>query len=105
MNHELAEKIAGLASRINNLAVSHTDDDGSVLLALQDRLAQLTQAAIIADLSDEDASYQQALQGLNDAIDFIGEADGQIANVAKAISLASKAANLVDKAIAAVAKI
>jgi hypothetical protein len=102
MDHELAEKIAGLASRVNNLAVCHTDDDSRALLALQDRLAQLAQAAIVQDLSDEKATYQNALKGLNDAISFIGEADGQLDNIAKAISLASKAADLADEAISTV---
>lgn len=104
MNHELAEKLSGLASRVNNLAVCHTDEDSRAFLALQDRLAQLTEAAIVEDLSSEDADYQEALKGINDAIDFIGEADSQIADVAKAIKLVSKAADLADKAIKAVAK-
>jgi hypothetical protein len=105
MSHELAESLAGLTSRINNLAVAHTDADSRALLELQDRLAQLTQAAIVADLSDEDTAYQKALSGVNAAIAFIGEADSQIENIQKAIALASKAADLADKAIAAVAKI
>jgi hypothetical protein len=99
MAHELPEKIAGLASRVNNLAVNHTGGDSRTLLAIQDKLAQLAQAAIIADLSDRRADYQKALEGLNDAIAFIGDADAQLDNVAKAIALASEAADLAEQAI------
>lgn len=105
MSHELAEKTAGLASRVNNLAIGHVGDDSRALLEIQDRLAELAQRAIVQDLSDQDAAYQKALKGLNDAIDFIGEADAKIQDVSKAITLASKAAGLVDKAINAVAKL
>ncbi len=104
MSHELAEKTAGLASRVSNLAITHTDDDSRNLLEIQDRLADLSLAAIVRDLDEEAVAYQKAIKGLNDAIDFIGEADGQIANVAKAITLASKAADLAEKALTSAAK-
>lgn len=103
MAHEIAEQLAGLASRVNNLGVNHTGEDSRAFLALQDRLAQLAQAAIVADLSDERPAYQAALKGLNDAIEFIGNADVQLDNVAKAIALTSKAADLADQAMSSVA--
>ena len=101
MAHEFAEKLAGLASRANNLAVSHTGADSRTLLALQDRLAELAQVAIVQDLSDVMTAYQNALNGLNEAIAFIGEADGQLEDIARAIALTSKAADLADEAISA----
>ena len=103
MDHELAEKLAGLASRVNNLAVDHTGQDSRMLMDLQDRLAQLAQAAIIQDLSSGRQDYQEALKGLNEAIGFVGEADHQLEDVAKAITLVSKAADLADQAISAAA--
>lgn len=103
MSHELADKTASLASRVNNLAGHHRGSDRRALLEQQDRLAKLQLVAIVKDLSDEHADYQAAIKGLNDAIGFIGNAGGEIQDVAKAIKLASKAATLVDKAVKTVA--
>ena len=103
MNHELAEKIAGLTSRVNNLAVHHTGNTSRQLMALQDRLAKLQIAAILSDLKAERKEYKAALKGLNEAIDSIGEARTSIQKVAQVIKLVAKAANLADKAIKAVA--
>ncbi len=102
-NHDLAEKLAGLASRVNNLAVNHTGADSRELLDLQDRLTKLQLAAILEDLRAEDKDYQRAVGGLQDAIDQIGEATAEIENVAKIIKLVAKAANLAEKAIKAAA--
>lgn len=99
MAHELAEKTTGLASRVNNLAVNHTGEDSRQLLQEQDRLAKLALAAIVQDLNDEQAEYKAALKGLNEAIDYIGEADKEIEGVAKAIRLVAKAADLVEKVL------
>lgn len=99
MSHQLAEKTAGLASRVNNLVIHQTGDESRTLLEEQDRLAKLQLVAIVKDLSDEHADYKAAIKGLNDAIDFIGDANSQIQQVAKAIKLISKAADLVEKAL------
>jgi len=99
MSHELAEKIGGLASRVNNLVVHHTGADSRAFLELQDRLAKLELVAIVKDLQAEHNDYQQAIQGLNDAIVFIGEATRRIENVAKAIQLVATAAKLAEEAI------
>ena len=103
MSHELAEKIAGLASRVNNLAVHHTGDDSRELRALEDRLAKLQVLAIVQDLRSEKKEYKQALKGLNEAIAFIGDADKKINKVAKTIEKVAQAAKLADKAINALA--
>jgi len=104
MSHELAEKVAGLASRVNNLAVNHTGDDSRALLEVQDRLIKIELVAIIRDLNDEHKDYVAAIAGLDKAIDMIGDATGQIEKVAKAIQLAKKAADLAEKAIKTAAK-
>ena len=103
MSHELAEKIAGLASRVNNLAVNHTGDNSRKLMALQDRLAKLQIAAIVSDLRAERQDYKAALKGLNEAVKSIGEAKASIQKVSNVIKLVAKAATLADKAIKAVA--
>ena len=98
-SHELAEKTAGLASRLNNLAVYHTGKDSRDLLQEQARLADLASAAIIEDLNAEHEAYQAALSGLEVAIKYIGNADQQIEGVAEAIRLAAKAAAMVETAL------
>ncbi len=97
MGHDLAEMTAGLASRANNLAVLETGPKSRTLLELQDRLAKLAMVAIVSDLNAEQADYQTCIQGLSEAIDYIGDADKKIKNVAKAIQLTTKAADFVDK--------
>ena len=100
--HELAEKAAGLASRANNLAVVYTGDESRTFLAQQDDLSKLALIAIVKDLNAEQAAYKAALQGLNDAIQYVGNADHQLDDVGKGISLIAKAISLVDKALKAV---
>jgi hypothetical protein len=98
-NHGLAEKLSGLASRVNNLAVLHTGEDSRELLQEQTQLADLAKAAIIEDLNAEHDAYKAALSGLDAAINYIGDADHEIQDVAKAISLVAKAATLADTAL------
>lgn len=99
MSHELAEKTAGLASRVNNLAVHHSGNASRRLMEQQDRLTKLELVAIIKDLNDEHEDYKEAIEGLNKAIDAIGEADKKIQKIADTITLIKKAADLVEKAI------
>ncbi|MBU4231812.1 MAG: hypothetical protein KKD99_07490 [Proteobacteria bacterium] len=98
-SHELAEKTAGLASRVNNLAVNQTGKESRELLQEQNRLARLAYAAMVKDLDEENEAYQAALSGLNIAIKYIGNADQQIEGVAEAIRLAAKAADMVETAL------
>jgi hypothetical protein len=99
MNHQLAEKVSGLASRVNNLAVHHSGHESRTLLELQDQLAKVEMVAIVKDLHAEQADYQAAVQGLNEAIAFVGEATTRIENVARVIQLVAKAAELAEKAV------
>jgi hypothetical protein len=101
MDHELAEKVSGLASRVSDLAALHAGDTGKTLMEQEDQLAQLALAAITSDLRSERASYADALQGVNAAIECIGKADRQLDDVADDIKLVAKAISLVTKALAA----
>lgn len=103
MSHELAEKLAGLTSRVNNLASHHSGSDSRALVEAQDRLTKLQLVAIVTDLGSVDDNYKRAIQGLNEAIRFIGEATTEIENVAKAIQMIAKAADLAEKALKAAA--
>ncbi len=107
MSHELAEKTAGLASRVNNLAISQTGNESRQLLEEQDRLTKLEMVAIVKDLNSEHNAYKKAIDSLNTSIKAVEDADKGITNVANAITLVKKSINLVAKAIemAAVASI
>ena len=104
MAHDLTEKTAGLASRVDNLVALETGDDSRALEALQERLEKRTLASIVANLHDSEKKYQDAVAALDNATDIIGEADHQIQNISKAIKLIAKAADLVEAAIKAAAK-
>ena len=97
MAHELSEKLAGLTSRVNNLAIEATGEPSRELLALQKRLTEQTLEAIAADLDAQDAAYKRAMKALDEAIDEIGEAAEAIEDVARKIKLAAKAADAVEK--------
>lgn len=99
MSHELAEKTAGLASRVNNLAVNHSGESSRRLLEQQDRLTKLELVAIVKDLNDEREDYKKAIEGLNKAINAVGEADKKIQKIADTLTLIKKAADLVENAL------
>ncbi len=99
MDHELAENLSGLASRVNNLAVLHTGNESRTLLEQQDQLTKLALAAIAKDLDAERPAYKAALQSVKDAIGFIGAADNRLDNVAQGIKLVAKAITLATKAL------
>jgi hypothetical protein len=99
-NHQLSERIAGLASRVNNLAVNTTGEDARELLEQQNDLIDLMQTAIVKDLDAASKGYQDALNKLNDAIDFIGDASKKIQKVTDAINKVDSAIKLVTKLLA-----
>lgn len=99
MSHELVERTAGLASRVNNLAVYHSGKASRLLLEQQDKLAKFALAAIVKELNEEHSDYKAALKGLDDAIKYIGAADRDIEGVSKAIKLTAKAVALVEKVL------
>lgn len=107
MSHELAEKTAGLASRVNNLAINQSGNQSRQLLEEQDRLIKLEMVAIAKDLNCEHDAYKKAIKGLNIAINAVEDADKDITKVADAIALVKKAIDLIAKGIemAAIASI
>ena len=102
MSHELAEKTAGLASRVDNLVALQTGEDSRMLELQQERLEKLALAAIAADLEASEANYQAAIRGLNAAISRIGNADKAIQKISGVIKLVARAADLVEAALKAV---
>lgn len=103
MSHELAEKLGGLASRVSNLADFESGETAEELISLRDRLADLQLAVIIRHLNAEQSDYKAAMDGLNEAIDFIGEATGKLQRISRAIELAGRAAKLADRVVKTIA--
>jgi bisphosphoglycerate-independent phosphoglycerate mutase (AlkP superfamily) len=101
MSHELAEKTAGLASRVNNLAVKQTGDSCRQLLSQQDKLIKLEMAVIVQNLDCEKPAYQKAIDGLNKAIKAVEAADKDISKVADAIKRVKQAIDVITKALEA----
>jgi hypothetical protein len=99
-NHTLAERITGLASRVNNLAVLHTGTDSRKLFEQQNHLIDLAEYAIVSDLDADDPAYQAALKSVDAAIETIGEANKTVKNVSKAISAVATAITKVAKVVA-----
>jgi len=99
MSHELAEKTAGLASRVNNLAVKTTGDFCRQLLSEQDRLIKLEMVAIVQELDGEKPAYKKAIDGLNKAIKAVNDADKDISKVADAIKQIKQAVDLITKVV------
>ena len=100
-NHQLSERIAGLASRVNNLAVNSTGDSSRQLLEQQNELIDLTQLAIVEDLDANAEKYKDVLQKVEDAIEFLGDASKKIENVSKAIKLVGSAIQAATKLLKA----
>lgn len=99
MGHELAEKTAGLASRINNLAVLHSGSESRELLDLQTKLTKLELIAIVQDLNEEQDDYKKAISALNIAIKSIGEADKKIEKISSVIKQTKQAIDLLEKVL------
>ena len=103
MSTELTDKITALESKLDTLAGLQAGNTSEELKDLKKRLAKLKLSAIVKQLQAEREDYKQAVNGLNEAIAFIGEADQDIRDVAKTIEKVAKAAELADKAINALA--
>lgn len=99
MSHELAEKVAGLASRVSSLIVHHTGAHCIKLLEEKDRLSRLLLAAIVKELNQEHEAYKSAINGITEAIEFIGNADQELEGIAKAIRLIKKAIDALEQAL------
>lgn len=100
-DHALAELLAGLASRVNNMVANERGAPSHELLALQNDLMDLERIVVIRRLSARHAKYKAAVEALEDAIETVGDAQDEIDDVAVFIRRVKKAVALVEKAIAA----
>src|SRR3989442_15843825 len=96
-DHALAEGLAGLASRVDNLAHVTTGDDSRTLEDQEDRLAKLTLVAIALEIDATNAKYQDAVKRVQSAIDANGDADRKIQNIAQVIARAPKGIKVAGK--------
>ena len=103
MSDELADKISALKSKVDSLTELQAGNKSEELKELKKRLAKLKVSAGVKQLQAEREDYKQAMNGLNEAIASIGEADQDMRDVAKTIEKVAKAAELADKAINALA--
>jgi ABC-type transporter Mla subunit MlaD len=99
-DHELAEGLAGLASRVDNLVHLQDGDDSRTLEDQQDRLAKVALAIIAQDMDATNQRYQRAVESVQAATDAIGDADKRIENVARVIKLVAKALDAAEKLLA-----
>ena len=96
-DHALAEGLAGLASRVDNLSHLTAGAESRTLEDQEDRLAKLTLVAIVVDMDATNAKYRDAVNRVQAAIDAIGDADKKIQNVAQVISRVAKALDVAEK--------
>jgi hypothetical protein len=94
--HELAEKLAGLASRMNDMAVDTTGEKSRALLALQDHLTDEALAAISLALDEDTAKFKQTVKALDAAIDLVDQETAAVEQVTRIIKLTQKAADLAE---------
>jgi hypothetical protein len=90
-DHELAECLAGLASRVDNLMHLTIGEESRTLEDQQDRLVKLALVAIARDMDATNRKYQTAVTRARAASEAIGDADERIQNVAAVIGLVAKA--------------
>ncbi len=104
MGHELAEKVAGLASRVSDLTAVQGDDDSSLaLLKIRTSLIDESSRAIVARLNAADAQYQQAIAAVDQAIAVVGDGQRKIDNVTAVIETLKKVVDIVEKVLTKVA--
>jgi hypothetical protein len=96
--HDLAEQTAGLASRLNNLALLSSGEESEKLVQLRDRLAKFAMIAIKSKVDEEKADYQSASNVLAHAIAEAGLALTLESDI-------SAVASQTEHAIAAVSKV
>ncbi len=99
-SHNLAEQSAGLASRLNDLAMLTSGAESEKLLKLRDQLSRFVMKAIETELDDEKAQYQSACNFLTQAIAEAGLALTRDTDIPKVISEAERAITAVGKVFA-----
>jgi hypothetical protein len=98
-SHELVEKTAGLASRVDNLVLQQTGEECRELERQQARLEKLTLAAIVTALDESARTYKEAIAALDGAIDAVGEGEERIERISRIIKLVARAADVVEGAL------
>jgi hypothetical protein len=96
-DHALAEGLAGLASRIDNLVHATAGDDSRTLEEQEDRLAKLALVAIAQEMDATNAAYGNAVARVNAAIAAVGQADKRIEHVAQVIKLVATALDAAEQ--------
>src|SRR2546422_8172645 len=89
----LAEGLAGLASRVDNLSHLTAGAESRTLEDQEDRLAKLTLVAIVGGMDATNAKYRDAVKRGQAANDSIRDADKKNQNVAQVIAGVAKAPN------------
>jgi len=95
-SHDLAEKTAGLTSRVDNLVAIQTGPECRELERQQARLEKLTLAAITAALDESSKRYKDALAALDTANEAIGEGDEKMQQISRIIKIVAQAADVVE---------
>jgi hypothetical protein len=98
--HDLAEQTAGLASRLNDLAMLTSGAESEKLLEQRNQLSRFTMMAIETELDEERAEYQSACNFLAQAIAEAGLALTRGAEASKVIAQAEQAIAETGKALA-----
>src|SRR2546425_7258367 len=99
-DHALAEGLAGLASRVDNLSHLTAGAESRTLEDQEDRLGKLTLVAIVGGMDATKAKYRDAVKRGQAAIDAIGGAHKKIPNVAQVIAGGAKALDVAEKLLA-----
>ncbi|AUH51680.1 hypothetical protein CXB49_13070 [Chromobacterium sp. ATCC 53434] len=97
-NHDLAESLTGLASRMNDLMVATTGDDSRRFQDLQSELSGQAMAAIARSLDQTTSQYADAVATLQSACSAADDAERRLAQTANSIEFVAKALKLAAQA-------
>ncbi len=101
MAETLDEQLSALADRIGKMALCYGDANSKSLLALQDRLIDLSNQAIAKEMQADEVNYTKALEQINQAIAIIGDGSKKIDKIDEAFSIVAK---VIDFAVKAMSK-
>jgi hypothetical protein len=98
-DHELAENLAGLASRVDNLVHLTLGNDSRTLQDQEERLAKLTLVAIARDMDATNELYRDAVTSVQAATSLIGDADKRIQHIAQVIKAVADAVDAAEQVL------
>lgn len=93
--YEIAESLAGMASRVDDLAVKASGDDCRRLLRQRDQLIELSNRAIVEVIKDLGAEYGAAIARLGAVSAQIEKAEEDLKQVGKVIGQIAEVINQV----------